>query len=260
MRRVVPKVFLVGETQANPEGIKGYLEHIGAPEWTSDASSGSELITEIMSRGCYNSFGTELNANLTRVREGNTPHLANVIKTKHGSVAEHAVVNFIFCDVSRVFTHELVRHRVGTAMSQQSLRYVRLTDLGLWLPEEFEHDDKIRNLFETTFQTLEKLQLEMAETFDLDNMKDFDRKKKLTSFMRRIAPIGLATNIGFSMNHRSLRFLLALRTHRSAEVEIRLAFAKVGEIAQESWPNLYADFKTEEVDGIKEFTSDNWKI
>ena len=33
-------------------------------------------------------------------------------------------------NVSRVFTHELVRHRAGSAFSQESLRYVRLTDIG----------------------------------------------------------------------------------------------------------------------------------
>lgn len=57
-----------------------------------------------------------------------------------GSVIEHHVTNWIFADVSRVFTHELVRHRVGTAFSQESLRYVRLNDLGLWLPPQIGYD------------------------------------------------------------------------------------------------------------------------
>jgi len=32
-------------------------------------------------------------------------------------------------------THEICRHRVGCAISQESLRYVRLTDLSVWLPD-----------------------------------------------------------------------------------------------------------------------------
>ena len=38
-------------------------------------------------------------------------------------------------NVSRVATHELVRHRAGVAVSQESLRFVRLDDLPFWFPE-----------------------------------------------------------------------------------------------------------------------------
>ena len=34
-----------------------------------------------------------------------------------------------------MFTHELVRHRVGTSISQESLRFVRLDDLPFWFPD-----------------------------------------------------------------------------------------------------------------------------
>ena len=78
--------------------------------------------------------------------------------------------------------------------------------------------------------------------------------------MRRVAPIGLATNIGFSMNHRALRHLLLTRTSRHAEAEIRIVFAKVGHIAKERWKNLYADFIVSRVDGVDEFTTAYPKI
>ncbi len=261
MQRTEPKVFLIGETRVDTVGLHNYLDFIGASDWQSDAGSDAELITEVYSRSCYNSFDVALNANLTRVREGNAPHLANIIKVGHGSVTEHAVTNWMFCKVSRVFTHELVRHRVGTAFSQESLRFVRLTDLGLWLPPQYEDDPKIKALFEKTFESLEQIQLDLAEAFDLDNPeKDFAEKKKHTSFMRRLAPIGLSTNIGFSVNHRTLRHLLVMRTSRHAEVEIRKVFSEVGRIARDRWANLYEDFKIEIVDGFDEYTTANNKI
>ena len=130
---VEPKVFLIGESQVNREGLQDFLNHMGASEWTSDAITDAELLTEVYGRSCYKSFGTELNPNITRVRDSNQSYISNIIDKGDGSVLEHGVVNFFFCDVSRVFTHELVRHRVGTAMSQESLRYVRLTDLDLSL-------------------------------------------------------------------------------------------------------------------------------
>lgn len=261
MRRTEPKVFLIGETMFNRVGLQQYLDHIGASEWKTDDVSDAETLTEAYSRSCYKSFSTDLNANLTRTREGNAPHLANIIKVGHGSVMEHAFSNWMFCDVSRVFTHELVRHRVGTAFSQESLRFVRLTDLGLWLPDEYEADPKIKALFEKEFKHLEEVQHELAEAFDLDNPdKDFAEKKKHTSFMRRLAPIGLSTNIGFTVNHRTLRHLLTMRTSRHAEVEIRKVFEEVGSIAINRWSNLYSDFKTEMVDGFLEFVTDHKKI
>src|SRR5262249_35164562 len=160
---------------------------------------------------CYRSWAPGLNANVMKVREGNAPYLANIIKSGHGSVLEHAVSNWIFADVSRVFTHELVRHRAGTAFSQEPLRYVRLTDLGLWLPPEMSSDPKLVELFETTFKSLEEIQLRMAEHFKLDDPAgNFAFKKKITSAMRRLAPIGLSTAIGVSFNMRALRHVIEM--------------------------------------------------
>src|SRR5690606_6700573 len=103
-----PKVFLIGQTELNVSGVSAFLNHIGAPTWMTDAPSDNEEVVELMGRLCYKSFGTKLNPNLTRVREGNKHYTENVLSSKHGSVIEHANVNFIFADVSRVFTHELV--------------------------------------------------------------------------------------------------------------------------------------------------------
>src|SRR3970040_948301 len=134
MRRVEPKVFLVGETRVVEEGLQAYLEHIGVPDLETDAPSDAEKVVEVMGRLCYRSFEPGLNLNVTKVREGSAAYLGNILKVAHGSVIEHPVINFIFADVSRVFTHELVRHRAGVAISQESLRFVRLDSLGQWLP------------------------------------------------------------------------------------------------------------------------------
>lgn len=260
MHRTRPKVFLVGETRVTP-GFQSYLNHIGAPEWETNAPSEGEYLVEAMGRLCYRSWKPHMNANVTKVREGNDLYLANIIKSGHGSVLEHAQTNWIFADVSRVFTHELVRHRVGTAISQESLRYVRLTDLGLWLPQELEGDPVLRALFEDTFKDLEALQLRMAEMLELDKEgTNFERKKRFTSAMRRLAPIGLSTTIGFSMNFRTLRHLLVMRTARHAEVEMRVVFNEVGWVAKNHWPNIVADFTVAEIDGIGEWTTPHAKV
>ena len=168
---------------------------------------------------------------------------------------------FIFADVSRVFTHELVRHRVGVAISQESLRFVRLDNLGQWFPTVIKEDEKAVEIFKETFSNLEKLQLKLAEHFGLDDeKKPFHLKKVITSAMRRIAPDGLATTIGWSANPRTIRWVLEMRTHESAEEEIRLVFGKVGEIVTKRYPHLFGDFTSEMVNGLPFYKPTNSKI
>lgn len=239
MKQTEPQVYLIGSTTAYESGIQKYLQEIGASDWVTDAPTGAEKICEMMGRLCYRSWKPELNKNVTRVRQGNKSYLGNIISSGHGAVLEHASVNFIFHNVSRVFTHELVRHRAGAAYSQESLRYVRLEDLGLWVPDNT--DPYLVDLFKRTFETLEELQKEMAKYLKLDELP-FAEKKKLTSTMRRIAPIGLSTAIGATFNHRTLRHLIELRTSEHAEEEIRYVFDKLAQICTDNWPNMYQDF------------------
>lgn len=261
MRKVQPKVFLIGETKIVKKGLQDYLRHVGVPKWKSDAPTDLEKVIEVMGRLCYRSFEPGLNKNVKKVREHNKDYLDNIKKVRHGSVVEHPVLNFIFADVSRVFTHELVRHRAGVAISQESLRFVRLDDLGQWLPTVICEDEKAVEIFVRTFKELEKLQLELAEYFKLDNADvPFHKKKIITSAMRRVAPIGLATTIGWSANPRTLRWVLEMRTDPSAEEEIRLVFSKVGEIVTRRYPNLFGDYEIEMVDGLPWYKTEHSKV
>ena len=239
---VEPQVFLIGESTVNKEGLSAFLSHLGAPEWTSDAPTDIELLTEVYGRACYKSFGTELNPNLTRVRGTNEAYISNVINKGDGSVLEHGVANFFFCDVSRVFTHELV------------------TDLDWYAPVCIQENEEAMSIFTKTMESLSDLQKDLAEIYELDSTNKFDIKKEITSAMRRIAPIGLATNIGWSCNMRTLRHVIEMRTKPWAEEEIRVVFAKVAEIAISRWPNLFADYEVEIVDDLPSYSTVNKKV
>ncbi len=261
MHGVEPHVFLVGETRIIPEGLHAYLEHIGAEGWETDAGTDIEGLAEFMGRLCYRSFEPGLNANVTRVRPTNEAHLSNIIATGHGSVLEHSVLNFAITGISRVFTHELVRHRAGTAVSQESLRFVRLDDLGMWAPTAVREDEHIMEVFVSTFQKLEELQNMMAEHYKLDaDGAQFSKKKEITSAMRRIAPIGVATSIGWSTNIRALRHVLEARTDPSSEEEIRLVFGKVGEIVRGRYPVLFSDYEVEMVNDLPWYKTRHAKV
>ena len=142
MRTVEPSVYRVGYTELDEAGLGQFLEDIGGPDWQADPRvSGAENLLEAAGRLCYRSWQAwdprkplATNPNVTRTREGNDRYLGNIVSSGHGAVLEHAGLSFICHNVSRVFTHELVRHRAGCAYSQESLRYVRLNDLGFWSP------------------------------------------------------------------------------------------------------------------------------
>lgn len=263
MKSVEPQVFLIGETRIIDEELQIYLDEVGASEWTSDAPSGVEKVIEVMGRLCYRSFKPGLNPNVRKIREGNDVYLANIIKIGHGSVIEHGFINFILHNVSRVFTHELVRHRVGVAISQESLRFVRLTSLRFWMSHAFkEHpkNNKLAELATEIVEYLEQKQVEFGDLLDLDNEKSFHVKKKLTSAMRRFAPIGLATTIGWSVNPRTLRNVIEMRTDPGAEEEIRLVFGMIAEKVIKRYPNVFGDYETEEVEGLLHYKTSHRKV
>jgi len=247
---VEPKVFLVGETRVVEDGLKDYLAHVGVPDWKTDAPSDAERLCEVMGRLCYRSFEPGLNPNVTRVREGNNPYLSHILEVGHGSVIEHPVLNFVFADVSRVFTHELVRHRAGSAFSQESLRFVRLDKLSAYVPMHIREDEAGMQIFSESMEQLEQIQRKLAEAYKIDDEKKFDVKKKLTSAFRRVAPIGVATTIGWSCNFRTLRHVIEMRTEPSAEEELRLVFGKVYELVKDRYPNLLGDYIVEDVEGL----------
>src|SRR5262245_17016001 len=97
----------------NPE----HRNRVGNPmrDWTRDI----DALGEFAGRLCYRSWEPGLNANVTRVREDSAEYHRNTLSSGHGAIYEHASITFLFQDVSRVFTHELVRHRAGVAISQE---------------------------------------------------------------------------------------------------------------------------------------------
>jgi len=267
MHRVEPQVFLIAEQRVRHMDLYKYLTHIGAPGWLSTTVNECEELIEVMGRGCYKSFGTELNPNIKRVRESNTEYLQNIINIGHGSVLEHGWVSFMICDTSRVVTHELVRHRAGTAISQESLRFLRLEDMGLWIPQAYANDAHSEDIFCETWEYLELQYARLIERAGVIEGKSFDSlpfstKKYYTSAARRVAPIGVATNIGWSCNIRAARHIIEMRTDEHAEEEIRLVFNKIGKILKSTYPVLFADYEVEVkgADNNPEWTTTRRKV
>jgi thymidylate synthase (FAD) len=260
-----PKVYLVAKTMLCKSGLDEYLKDIGDPDWHIDGTvSDAENLIEAAGRMCYRSWQSydpekpeATNPNVTRVREGNRSYIGNVLRSGHGSILEHASMTVIMRNVSRVVTHELVRHRAGMAYSQESLRYVRLEDLNFWLPEAAAENEEVKGKYQKTVESLEQVQKDLAEFFDIANMNNFHEKKCLTSMFRRLAPIGLGTSIVVTGNLRAWRHVISMRSSESAEEEIRIVADQLAKICQQEFPNVFQDMRKND---LKEWAFENDKV
>jgi thymidylate synthase (FAD) len=288
MKIVEPKVFLLGYTQMDIKGVTGYLQYTGNDEFIDDIAeaqaqgiSDGEILCSLYAKLCYKSLTVGKNANITQTRSIKD-NIEGCFKTNHGSVFEHCSLNFVMTDVSRVFTHELVRHRVGTAFSQTSGRYVRGDTIEMVVDpildpakgELLYIGDKIENSYGIMAARLGILSKDEADklleaiknrpdvdTQDLNLLADyqprkmdFTEKKKITSALRRILPNGQGNEIGFTCNIRALRHIMEMRTSRHAEWEIRFVFNQVFEIVFPKFPLIFFGSKVEVVDGLKEIS------
>jgi len=248
MHETQPTVHLIARPQLEVDGLRRYLDSVGGASWLDrrlDEADGrpnaGELLIEAAGRACYRSWEPGLNPNVTRVRTDQTEYFANILRSAHGSVLEHANYSFALRNVSRVFTHELVRHRAGSAFSQESLRYVRLTDIGFRVPPALE---PVRDQVISIVEQLEEFQASAAQELGIDDEGiPFHTKKEVTSALRRLAPLGLSTDILWTANVRTLRHVIEMRTAPGAEEELRVVFDLVARVMREEAPGLFQDFE-----------------
>lgn len=263
---VNPVVFLIGATAINLDSIKSYLAYTDQKEFLEDIENAQkiglnegEILCSFYAKLCYKSLTDKHNKNISQTRSIKS-NIENVLDSGHGSVLEHCNLNFVVTDCSRVFTHELVRHRVGTAFSQTSGRYVRGNELNLVVDPILEpiygDIEELRYIIETRYKTME---IKMGLTVE-NNSKSFDKKKKITSALRRLLPNGQSNEIGFSVNIRTLRQTIEARTSRHAEWEIRKIFFQIYQLVYEKYPVMFSDANLELIDGEYEVTFKNKKI
>jgi thymidylate synthase (FAD) len=247
MHETTPTVHVIARPAIDLEGMRAYLADVGGTAWLDrrlDEAGGApnpgELLVEFGGRACYRSWEPGLNPNVARVRTDQREYFENLLRSAHGSVLEHASYSFALRNVSRVFTHELVRHRAGSAFSQESLRYVRLADIGFRVPPALE---PVRDQVLSILEQLEAFQRDAAAALGVDDEGvPFHVKKEVTSALRRLAPIGLSTDIIWTANVRTLRHVIEMRTAPGAEEELRSVFGQVAELMRTEAPALFQDF------------------
>lgn len=256
MHNVSPAVYLIAKTNVLEEGARAWLDGLGAQEYKleQDRTNGEQLVM-LAGKRCYKAFVVKLNPNVTKVRDDATKYIDNILESGHGSVLEHMVFTFAIENISRVFTGEMNRHR-GTAISEGSMRYIRYEDIPFWIPTSLQpaEDDTpelarkkelSRKIMQNVFSMVEANYKELVEIWkdELSDGSKFKYKKQITSMMRRIIPMGIATGGVWSGNLRALRHIFNLRCSAAAEEEILLVATSMLTIMKDQEPTIFGDFK-----------------
>lgn len=248
---VTPRVYLIGYTNVDYKGLCDYLESTNNLDFYQDVINAKksgmndgEILCSFYAKLCYKSLtltkvddtNKNVNLNLTNIR--NIPdNFVSTLGVGHTSVFEHVMLNFVITDCSRVFTHELVRHRIGTAFSQTSGRYVRGDNLQIIFDPILE---PVKEEMLELLMIIEERYKNMVDKMGLPSLS-FDQKKKMTSALRRILPNGQSNEIGFSVNLTSLRHIVQMRTGASAEWEIRVVFNQIYKLVKAKYPMIFVD-------------------
>lgn len=134
--------------------------------------------------------------------------LNDLWRSGHHSPFEHASFTFGVDGLSRVASHQLVRHRLAS-FSQQSQRYVKMDSMGAVTPPSISADPEASALFGQQVRSA----LETYKALVTMGIPQEDA--------RFILPHGWETRLVFTMNARELHHFYDLRLCRRAQWEIR---------------------------------------
>ena len=154
--------------------------------------------------------------------------IADLFQSGHMSTFEHVNFTFGIDGLSRVASHQLVRHRLAS-FSQQSQRYVKMTqDLeAVVVPEKIKNNPEALEIFNNAVKTSQKA---YADLINLGISKED---------ARFILPHGHSTRLVMTMNARELHHFFNLRLCRRAQWEIHELARKMLILCREKAPVLF---------------------
>ena len=186
-----------------------------------------ERIVAQSARLCYSASDIdELNEKLSD--ESITKLIKKIIKLGHYSVLEHATFTFAIEGISRVTSHQLVRHRIAS-FSQQSQRYVKIKKKGFpyVIPKSIAKDKKLIKIYTDTIKKLD-------ESYNL-----FLDHNIAIEDARYILPQAVETKIIVTANARELLHIFKIRCCNRAQWEIRELAKRMLKEVKAIAPNIF---------------------
>lgn len=208
-----------------------------------------EKVISAAAKLCYSRVGT------SDILEGLTDEkvekfIEKLASLGHESPIEHVSFTFAAEGVSRVLTHQLVRHRIAS-YSQQSQRYVKLDQFEYIMPPMIEQDSKAKAIFVQAMKDDQRAYTELVETLEKTYQERFEAEglsekkakkvaeKKAIEDARFVFPNACETKIVFTMNARTLMHFFKHRCCDRAQWEIRQMADEMLRLVKEVSPTLF---------------------
>ncbi|PIU46349.1 thymidylate synthase (FAD) [bacterium (Candidatus Gribaldobacteria) CG07_land_8_20_14_0_80_33_18] len=175
-----------------------------------------------------------------RITDDSAAKFVEMIRKRgHEAVLEHSAMTVEFNNVSRGFTHELVRHRLAS-YTQESTRYVDESNLKVVIPPDKEPNEK---LVELQLPNGIKLKVSFQDWIDLNEQMYRGLRKAgwVPQDARQILPIGIKSQIVMTANFREWRHVFKLRTAPDAHWEIRQVMTNLLKEVKEKIPIIFND-------------------
>lgn len=251
-----PGVVLLAKPDTSTAGMDRFLEGFGL-DFESYLDDETELtpaaeLLKTAGQACYASFGPKRTYNADAKR-----YFDNLTSSGHGSVYEHATFSFLCYGISRSNTHEVIRHRAGTAYSQLSQRYVSGRVLRFVERPEYHRHPALHKRFEERIDRAaaeyeevadELLALQKGGDARLSADARTDRRKRVQQTARSVLPNETETFLVMSGNVRAFRHVIEMRTDAHAEAEIRALFFRIFLCLRMAEPLLFEDYEVEAFD------------
>ncbi|AKN32998.1 FAD-dependent thymidylate synthase [Clostridium carboxidivorans P7] len=201
---------------------------------------------------CYSAVGIdEIEENLQG--EKATKFLNMLMSYGHESPIEHVSFTFAVEGVSRSLTHQLVRHRLAS-YSQQSQRYVKLSQFQYIVPPEIKKDEEAKKIYIEAMENSQEAYNKLADILKNKHIKNGMNspaaEKKAIEDARYVFPNACETKIMLTMNARSLVNFFKHRCCNRAQWEIRALANEMLKQVKEVAPVLFKYSGPSCLDGV----------
>lgn len=190
-----------------------------------------EIVVAASAKLCYAQVGaSEIMDDLND--ENAAKFLDKLMNFGHYSPLEHVSFTFAIDGVSRVLTHQLVRHRIAS-YSQQSQRYVKLDQFDYVVPPSIEANPEASALFGEAMAADQRVYGQLVEILEKQYLEENQKtgmsatqaksaaEKSAIEDARFVFPNACETKIVATMNARSLVNFFNHRCCNRAQWEIR---------------------------------------
>ena len=226
---VTPRVQLIAKTDFLPPPDV---------EWSTDAEGGAAL-AEFAGRACYQSWSKPNPATAT-----NAGYLGHILEVGHLAVLEHGSVTFYLTGVSRLLSHELIRHR-HFSFSELSQRYVADDDARVVAPPGVGGDAALEALLVQTAQSSRAGYLELLTELEAKFAEVPNptlRRRQARQAARGLLPSATETRLVVTGNYRTWRHFIGMHATEHADVEIRQLAIECLRQLQGAATNVFGDF------------------